>query len=723
MRRFTHNLVLLIIILCGWCVVFAQSRIDYNNQQLFLSGANLAWINNTSFARDIGPGETDFEKLADIMLRMHDHGGNALRWWLHTDGTSTPAFDNSGFVSGPGEGTISDLKKALDLAWEREIGLKLCLWSFDMLQDSKSEQVKNRNKLMLNDPVHTQMYIDNSLIPMVDSLRGHPAIIAWEIFNEPEGMSDEFGWVTETVPMSSIQRFINMCAGAIHRTDSTALVTSGCWSFQAMTDVAAVSTQSAQKTQRLDFNAKVRLQDLFAAKYETFLSFEEIDELTKRWASQANYNYYLDSRLIDAGGDEDGTLDFYSVHYYDHFGQTLSPFHNPSGSWGLTKAIVIGEFPMQILFGVHYDDLFETLFRNGYAGALPWSWTDPQFSPPERMLAGMQFMWEKYRSSVDVNGISGDWPQITLISPVSGAVFAEEDSVILKAEATDTDGDVVLVEFFASDMKIGEADSEPYMMTWFDIKPDRYLLSAVATDNIGNQRVSNKVAIVVGTQETVRLEAEAAKLSGSPRVATGDASASGGAYVTMQQNGTITWELPGVPEAGTYQIIFVFRPTFGMKNQYINVNGVRVAEMTFDGNANQWAEAPLDVDLREGDNTIQMELFWGWMDLDYLAVPSATIVTSIAEPEGRPAGFSLQQNYPNPFNPMTAIRYSLESQEHVKLTLYNVLGRKVRTLVDAIQSPGEHTMILNAADLATGVYFYRIEAGRFDQTKRMLFLQ
>jgi hypothetical protein len=125
--------------------LYAQSnRIPYNNQQLFLSGANLAWIN---FANDIGPGETDFNAFATVMLEMHDHGGNALRWWLHTDGTNTPQFNTSNLVIGPGSGTISDLKAILDLAWEREIGLKLCLWSFDMLRNSNGNTILTRNNL------------------------------------------------------------------------------------------------------------------------------------------------------------------------------------------------------------------------------------------------------------------------------------------------------------------------------------------------------------------------------------------------------------------------------------------------------------------------------------------------------------------------------------------------------------------------------------------------
>jgi len=82
-----------------------------------------------------------------------------------------------------------------------------------MLRSSNSTTVLNRNRLMLTDTAYTNAYINNCLIPMIDSLRGHPAIVDWEIFNEAEGMSNEFGWTgIDHVAMSDIQRFVNLCS-------------------------------------------------------------------------------------------------------------------------------------------------------------------------------------------------------------------------------------------------------------------------------------------------------------------------------------------------------------------------------------------------------------------------------------------------------------------------------------------------------------------------------
>lgn len=697
-----------------------QNRIFFNDQQLFLSGANLAWVN---FANDLGPAPTDFGMFADVMMQMHDKGGNALRWWLHTDGTATPEFNSLNFVVGPGSETISDLKKVLDIAWEREIGLNLCLWSFDMLRASNNSTVLERNNLLLTDTSYTNAYINNCLIPMVDSLKGHPAIITWEIFNEPEGMSNEFGWPGILhVPMSAIQRFINLCAGAIHKTDSTALVTSGAWSFQALSDLPTTKMNKVRES--LSTSDKEKITSFINQKYRFNFSVDEVIRQLEQISLLANFNYYLDERLIAAGGDSAGTLDFYSVHYYVGLGSAYSPFLRPAYAWGLTKPIVIAEFAMFENNGIPKDQLFNKLYQTGYAGSLPWSWTDVNLSSHADMLAGMKFMWDNYRNDVDINGISGEYPYVIILSPDTNAIFTDVDTVVIIADAFDNDGQIVSVEFFIDDnIKIGECDTIPYTFNWTNIAPDNYVLYAIATDNNGNKRISNRVPIKVGTPPMVHLEAELATRQGTGMSIKSDPVASNGLFVDIAtQIGTITWTLPNVPLAGLYEIIFGYKCFYNTpKEQYLNVNGIRVDTLNFEGNTSTWLEKGIMVNLAQGLNTIQMELFWGWMYLDYLAVPSS--ITNMEENNEVPVSYSLQQNFPNPFNPITTISYSIPALQNVKLIVYDILGRKISTLIDEEKPAGTYSITFNANGLSSGVYLYRIEAGAFNKVNKMIYLK
>jgi hypothetical protein len=81
------------------------------------------------------------------------------------------------------------------------------------------------------------------------------------------------------------------------------------------------------------------------------------------------------------------------------------------------------------------------------------------------------------------------------------------------------------------------------------------------------------------------------------------------------------------------------------------------------------------------------------------------------------------QNYPNPFNPSTTIRYSIINPDVVKIKIYDVLGREVRTLVNEFKQAGTYELQFSANGLASGIYLYRIESGSFVETKKMILLK
>jgi hypothetical protein len=95
----------------------------------------------------------------------------------------------------------------------------------------------------------------------------------------------------------------------------------------------------------------------------------------------------------------------------------------------------------------------------------------------------------------------------------------------------------------------------------------------------------------------------------------------------------------------------------------------------------------------------------------------------VEEKTGTIEHFVLNQNYPNPFNPTTCILYSVAGSGFVSLKVFDLLGREVATLVNEVKSPGLHQIEFNASNLASGVYFYRLNAGEFVQAKKLVLLR
>lgn len=319
--------------------------INHKGQDLFLSGINVAWIN---YGNDLTG--FDKQKWTTLCEEVSEAGGNSLRWWIHVDGRSTPTYDPTTLlVTGMPESALNNLELALDIAAEHGLVVSLCLWAHGMLaytdSGDQSSAVGNarraKNKKILTEEEGTMAYINNALIPMVNKVKNHTAILCWEIFNEPEGMTDVANWSEyEHIDISYIQKFVNLCAGAIHRADPNAKVSNGSWAAPALI------------------------------------------------GNKDGNNYYTNEKLIAQGGDEDGYLDFYMFHYYPtNHGKAYSPFHQTFEyfeGYGVDKKLIIGEFPARgILKSAGWllpntaqkttEQAMLWLYQNGYSGG--WGWT------------------------------------------------------------------------------------------------------------------------------------------------------------------------------------------------------------------------------------------------------------------------------------------------------------------------------------------------------------
>jgi len=893
-------------------ILAQQNRIAVNNQEIWFNGGNVAWVN---FAQDVGPAsfpENDFQAMFD---QVRENGGNAMRFWLHITGANTPAW-NGNEITGPGQGTIEDLERLLDMGEENGVGLILCLWSFDMMRTSNGNTIVNRSKALLESAELTQTYIDNALTPMVDALGNHPALLSWEIFNEPEGMSNEFGWnFTTHTSMANIQRFVNQTTGAIHRANPNALVSNGSWSFHALANTSSGNSK----------------------------------------------NYYSDNELISAGGDSLGTLDYYMVHYYDWGGTELSPFHNTKDSWGLDKPVVVGEFgiPANDLFGIPADSLYERLYDNGYAGALVWQWVDwyqnrGSYGPSWlRGLEQMQNMQNKYPSdinlkfdnprvrffdaslteieaggqtelswevrnasevtldgepvdsigslvvsptettlytligfgieaandtsileikvlpaglinraedkssrsstfetccgtsrlpslafdgdnntrwssawsdgigdnpaepntdedpddewidvdldkAIEVSSVLLNWeaahasnyqlqtsldginwktvftdaaadggvdsivfndpelakfvrmqgveratefgyslwefevrgavsilqpPSISITSPVDGKGVESGKSFLIEVSASD-DREVQAVYFFMNDDSLGMDTSAPYTFTVPGIELGEQTIYVKARDNDGLV-VQSESIIVEGRADilSVRLEAEEATLTGATSAQPGMSGASKGNAVYMEGSGSISWDNLTIPQGDNVEITVRYWLPFDYKENFLSLNGERIDTMAFNTPIESWQDLKISRSMNEPIESLSIDHYWGYMTFDYVDVSVEGISVSSESEFELPESLILYQNYPNPFNPTTVISYSIPQASSVNLSIYSLNGQKVVDLISEKQQAGEYSVTWDASNLASGVYFSRLQVGNSIQTRKMILIK
>jgi hypothetical protein len=114
------------------------------------------------------------------------------------------------------------------------------------------------------------------------------------------------------------------------------------------------------------------------------------------------------------------------------------------------------------------------------------------------------------------------------------------------------------------------------------------------------------------------------------------------------------------------------------------------------------------------------------MEVDYVRAYETSTLSNQAETV--PDHLGLLQNYPNPFNPVTTLRYDLPENCHVNITIYDMLGRKVKTLINQTQNAGYRSIVWNATNdygkpVSAGIYLYQIQAGEYISTKKMVLLK
>ncbi|MBN2090883.1 PQQ-binding-like beta-propeller repeat protein [candidate division KSB1 bacterium] len=181
-------------------------------------------------------------------------------------------------------------------------------------------------------------------------------------------------------------------------------------------------------------------------------------------------------------------------------------------------------------------------------------------------------------------------------------------------------------------------------------------------------------------------------------------------------------ELPPVPPAGIFDVRF-------STNRFVEkLNNIELEVLI------QFAQFPIKLraeNLREQTLKVK-DALGGEIISDLLADGRELLITqnlsrillSLSEQTSLPAEFELSQNYPNPFNPTTKIKFALPENFHIQISIYNVLGENVATIVDEQLAAGYHQVEVNAQDFASGVYFYVLQVvGRFREVRKMILMK
>jgi predicted secreted Zn-dependent protease len=303
---------------------------------IYFNGANTPWDNWNDFG-----GNYDAGFWSTHFATLKANGINASRVWISCNGDVQPNINTDGTVTGASTQFWQNLDHFFQAAQSNGIYIMATMMSFDHTKNTYTKYQSWRN--MLNDPAKVQTYCDNYLVPFVNKYKSNPYLMSIDISNEIE-------WVAEDnnnmkCSYAVLQRFVAMCASAIHnnpRTDGTSvLVTMG----------SAATKWNATKM-RAGFNGA--------------------------WSqNNSDGNKWSDAALKAQYNQANAVLDFYSPHYYAWVDEWYSnPYVRTPADFGMDdKAVLIGETPagnpgtpdLSVLAS------YEALKNNGYHGHFPWT--------------------------------------------------------------------------------------------------------------------------------------------------------------------------------------------------------------------------------------------------------------------------------------------------------------------------------------------------------------
>jgi len=343
--------------------------------------------------------------------------------------------------------------------------------------------------------------------------------------------------------------------------------------------------------------------------------------------------------------------------------------------------------------------------------------------------AFLMMCWQMERTGVKFH--ENRMPDVAYIHPDDSSYYQPNSDILLEVNSFDIDGNVIQVEFYEGNNLLYTDEQQPWSYTWNEVPEGNYILTAVATDDSNDIATSSPIHIYV-TNDLIIFEAEEGfKSNGS--VDNNHQGYTGTGFVNLtNESGTYLELNLAIPQSGQYDMCFRFaNGTSDNRPCEIRLDDAVLNEQFEFPPTSDWAiwaySEVISLDVTVGDYPLRITGITSSSapNFDHIKLVYQDPNNIVQEEEeALSKQFALDQNYPNPFNPKTIISYQLPAAGKVELSIYDIRGQKLTTLVNNNQLTGHYKVEWDAAGFASGVYIYTLQTSNgFKKSRKLILLK